>query len=85
MMSATMLSDTSFLQNQNKGLLETVEKLRLKISTLEKEIKILKEGKDISVSGTQAGSSFLSLCCITHAWLILVFFLISIIYNIEDS
>ena len=46
MMAATTLSDTSFLQSQNKDLLETVEKLRLKISTLEKEIKILKEGKD---------------------------------------
>ena len=47
MMAATTLSDTSFLQNQNKSLLDTVEKLRLKISTLEREIQILKEGKDV--------------------------------------
>ena len=40
------LSETVHLQNENKSLLSTVEKLRLKISILEREIQILKEGKD---------------------------------------
>ena len=38
-MEATSWSETVHLQNENKSL-------RLKISTLEREIQILKEGKD---------------------------------------
>ena len=47
-MAATTLSETSHLRNQNdnKTLLDTVEKLRLKISTLERENQILKEGEE---------------------------------------
>ena len=45
-MAAMTLSETVHLQNENKSLLSTVEKLRLKISILEREIQILKEGKD---------------------------------------
>ena len=45
-MAANILSETAHLQSQNKSLLDTVEKLRLKISTLESEIQTLKEGED---------------------------------------
>ena len=45
-MAANTLSETAHLQSQNKSLLDTVEKLRLKISTLERENQILKEGEE---------------------------------------
>ena len=45
-MAANTLSETAHLQSQNKSLLDAVEKLRLKVSTLESENQILKEGKD---------------------------------------
>ena len=45
-MAANTFSGTVDLQGQNKSLLDTLEKLRLKVSTLEDEIKTLKEGMD---------------------------------------
>ena len=45
-MAANTLSETAHLQIQNKSLLDMVENLRFKVSTLESENQILKEGKD---------------------------------------
>ena len=45
-MAADSLSKNVHLETENKDLLETVEKFKLKVLTLESEIQNLKEGKD---------------------------------------
>ena len=45
-MAANSLSNNVHLESKNKDLLETVEKFKLKVLTLESEIQNLKEGKD---------------------------------------
>ena len=44
-MAANSSSRIVCLERENKNLLDTVEKFKQKISTLESEIEILKEGK----------------------------------------
>ena len=45
-MAVNLLSKNVDLESENKDLLETVEKFKLKVLTLESEIQNLKEGKD---------------------------------------
>ena len=57
-MAANTLSETAHLQSQNKSLLDTVENLRLKVSTLESENQILKEGNEIILAVFLSDSEF---------------------------